>query len=256
MKVTVLGCGSSHGTPAAGGYWGICNPDNPKNSRTRASILVQSKTTDILIDATVDLREHLNSIEQKKIDALLLSHAHSDHVNGMDDLRTIKHVMNRTIDTYSNDKTIDDIMRRFPYIFKGDYGDVYKPFLTPHTIPENVDITIGDLDIGVFEQDHGSCTSLGFRFGDFAYSVDMRDLCEASLQKLEGVDTWIVGSAGYHKDTHPTHATLKQIIKWVDRLQPRMTYLSVLSNYMDYDIMCDELPANIRPAYDGMVLEV
>ncbi len=254
MKVTILGCGSSVGTPAAGNYWGKCNPQNPKNHRTRASLLVEDGKTDILIDATVDLREHLNRANKNKIDALLLSHAHSDHINGMDDLRVISYHLGRAIDTYSNEYTINDITHRFSYIFKGAF-DVYKPFLKTNIVSQNTSIKIGDINIDIFLQDHGTCDSLGFRFDNFAYSVDMKYLNEESLEKLKGLDVWIVDAAANDAETHVSHAGLKQIYEWVDYLKPKMTYLTVLTNFMDYDELCKNLPDNIRPAYDGMVLE-
>lgn len=255
MKITVLGCGSSVGTPAAGGYWGDCNPDNPKNSRTRAALMIQSDNTDILVDATYDMRTQLNMVEQKKIDALLLSHAHSDHINGIDDLRVISYHMGKPVPAYTNKATMDELEDRFSYIFTGGFGGVYKPFLEPKTIDEHSKIQINDIPITVFPQDHGSCTSLGFRVGDFAYSVDVKDFSDDSLAALKGIDTWIVDAAGYHRETSPTHSTFKQIFEWVDILKPRMTYLTVLTNFMDYDALCDELPDHIRPAYDGLVIE-
>lgn len=255
MKVTVLGSGSSVGTPAAGNYWGNCNPENPKNNRTRASILVEDGNTDILIDATVDLREHLNRTNKSKIDALLLSHAHSDHINGMDDLRVISYHLGHPIDTYSNAATVNDITHRFSYVFEGAFENIYKPFLRTHIVKEGDKIKINDTEIDIFQQEHGSCNSLGFRFGDFAYSVDMKYLDDASLEKLKGLDTWIVDAAANEADTHFSHAGLKQVYEWVEYLKPKMTYLTVLTNFMDYDDLCAKLPNNIRPAYDGLVLE-
>ena len=255
MKVTVLGSGSSVGTPAAGGFWGTCDPDNPKNARSRASLLVQDDGTDILIDATYDLRMQLNAAKQNRIDAVLLSHAHSDHICGIDDLRVISYHRGEPIPLYTNQATMDDFGGHFAYAFKGGYGGVYRPFLAANIIPETAELKIEGTKINVFPQDHGSCTSLGFRFGDFAYSVDVQNFTKSSLKALEGVDTWIVDCAGYHREESATHATLKQVKEWVEHLKPRMTYLTVLTNFMDYDTLCAELPENIRPAYDGMVLE-
>lgn len=254
MKVTVLGCGSSVGTPAAGGYWGDCDPANPKNERTRASLLVQKNDTDILIDTTYDLRTQLNSVEQTMLDAVLLSHAHSDHINGIDDLRVISYQNGDPLPAYTNQSTMDDLKSRLTYIFDGGGGGIYKPFLTENIIEESGTVDIQGVPVTVFPQDHGTCTSLGFRIDDFAYSVDVKRLSEESLEALEGIDTWIVDAAGYHREHMHTHATFKEMFKWVDRIKPRMTYLTVLTNFMDYKTLCDELPDHIRPAYDGMVL--
>lgn len=256
MKITVLGCGASLGTPAAGGFWGKCDPAEPKNRRTRASILVQSPSTNILVDCTYDLRIHLNQLELKKLDGVLFTHAHNDHVNGIDDLRVIAYHSNKLIDIYSNQETLDEIERRWPYLFQPKFKDLYVEFLNRNII-ENYDrFRIGDIEVQSYEQDHTACLSLGFRFGDFAYSVDVAKMNEKSLQSLKGIETWLVDGAAYHRETPMTHATLKQVKEWADILKPKMTYLTVLSTHMDYKTLCEELPPHIRPAYDGMEIEM
>jgi len=255
MKVTVLGCGASLGTPAAGGFWGTCDPKEPKNHRTRASILVQSETTNILVDATVDLRTHLNRLNLKKIDGVLISHNHSDHVNGVDDLKVISYHDNKLMDVYSNFETLEEMDRRWPYLFRPKSDGVYIEFLKKNQIDNYQKFRIGDIDVESFEQDHMTCDSLGFRFGKLAYSVDVADLNERSLAVLEGVETWILDAAAYHKEAILTHANIQRVKKWVDILKPKMTYLTVLTTHMDYKTLCDELPPHIRPAYDGMVID-
>src|SRR4051812_1500473 len=185
MKITILGCGASMGTPSAGGFWGKCDPAEPRNKRSRASILVQSETTSLLVDATVDLRLHLNRMNLKKLDGVLLSHHHSDHVNGMDDLRAIAYHNNKLIDLYGNEETLDEVARRWPYLFEEKFGGVYVEFVKKNEIENRQKFRIGDIEIESFEQDHGVCASLGFRFGKFAYSVDVAELSDQSLQALE-----------------------------------------------------------------------
>ena len=257
MKITILGCGASMGTPAAGGFWGKCDPAEPKNTRTRASILVQSATTTLLVDPTIDLRLHLNRLNLKNLDGVLVSHSHSDHVNGMDDLRAIAYHNNKLLDVYSNEETLDEIDRRWAYVFRptGPGMGIYTEFMKKNLINDFDSFRIGDIDIQTFAQDHTTCTSLGFRFGKFAYSVDVANLDEKSLKALEGVETWIVDGASYHKDKPLTHANFKNVFAWVERLKPKMTYLTVLSTHMDYKTLCDELPPHIRPLYDGMVID-
>jgi len=255
MKVTVLGCGASLGTPAPGGFWGKCDPAEPRNERTRASLLVQSDTTDVFIDATYDSRIHLNRMKLQKLDGLLLSHAHSDHVNGIDDFRVIAYHTNKLIDVYSNRHTLDEVKRRWPYLFSEDPNGIYTMSYQMHEIGHYERFRIGDIDIQAFEQDHTSTLSLGFRFGNFAYSVDVADFNDASIAALRGVETWIVDAASYHKETVMTHANLKRVLRWVDILKPKMTYLTVLTTHMDYQTLCDELPPHIRPAYDGLVID-
>ncbi len=255
MKVTVLGSGASLGTPAAGGFWGKCDPAEPRNQRTRASIFVETKMTSLLVDATCDLRTHLNQIGVKKLDGVLISHAHSDHVNGVDDLRVLAYHNNNAIDLYSNQETLDEMDRRWPYLFKSSAEGVYVEFLRKNQIENYQKFQIGDIDVESFAQDHTTCTSLGFRFGDFAYSVDVAALNEKSVNALKGVEVWIVDAASYHRDTVMTHANLKRVQEWVDIIKPKMTYLTVLTTHMDYKTLCDELPLHIRPAWDGLEID-
>lgn len=256
MKVTVLGCGSSLGTPAAGGFWGTCDPTNPKNARSRASIMVQTDKTNLLIDASYDLRYQLNRVELKDIDGLLISHAHSDHVNGIDDVRVLAYHNNKMIDVYSNRETLDEIERRWPYLFKSSSNGIYVQSFERCEVDNFSKFRIGDIDIETFEQDHTTCTSLGFRFGKFAYSVDVANLEKKSLEKLKGIETWIVDASSYNKETVMTHANLKRVKEWVEILKPKMTYITVLTTHMDYDTLCDELPPHIRPAYDGLEIDI
>lgn len=256
MKITVLGCGASLGTPGAGGFWGKCDPEEPKNTRTRASLLVQTEKTNLLIDTTYDLRQHLNAHRIQKLDGILISHAHNDHVNGIDDLRAIAYHGNHLLDLYANQETLDEIHRRWPYLFEEMHGGIYVKFLQKQLIENYQEFRVGDIDIESYEQDHTSCTSLGFRFGNFAYSVDVAQLNEKSLETLKGVETWIVDGAGYQRDSISTHANLKRVMEWTEILKPKMTYLTVLTTHMDYKTLCDELPPHIRPAWDGMEIDL
>jgi len=256
MKVTVLGCGASLGTPASGGFWGACDPAEPKNARSRASILVQSEKTNILVDASYDLRMQLNRVGLNRMDGVLLSHSHSDHINGLDDLRIFSYHASDLVNVYSDDETISEIIRRWPYLFSGGGEGVYPPCLRTHKIGFYQKISIGDIELGTFEQEHKTCKTLGFRFGNLAYSVDTVDLNEKSLAHLKGIETWIVDGGGYHNENVSTHANLKRVMKWVEILKPKMTYLTVMTTRMDYKTLCGELPAHIRPAYDGLEIEV
>ncbi|MGM0422440.1 MAG: MBL fold metallo-hydrolase [Pseudomonadota bacterium] len=256
IKITVLGSGASLGVPAAGGFWGDCNPENPKNSRTRASILIESAETRILVDTTVDVRTQLNRLGQiNRLDGIILSHAHSDHINGLDDLRVISYMMEKPLEMYSNIETVDNLTQRFGYIFKGGFNDFYKPFVKANTVDYGP-LQIGDIRMEIFEQDHGSCSTLGIRVNDFAYSVDMANLDDRALEVLEGVDTWLVDTAGYKKEQINTHATLDRVMEYVEKLDVPQTWLTVLTGQMDYDALCDELPDHIRPAYDGLTFSV
>jgi phosphoribosyl 1,2-cyclic phosphate phosphodiesterase len=256
MRVTVLGCGASLGTPAGGGYWGVCDPAEPRNERTRASILVRTENTNVIVDATHDMRLHLNRMTLQKVDGLLLSHAHSDHVNGLDDLRAVAYRTQKSIPVYADRETLDEIDRRWPYLFEAKHEGIYQPFMEKNEIGRCADFTVGDLPVQSFAQDHTTCISVGYRFGNFAYSPDMADLSAESLDRLRGVEVWLVDAGSYHKETVLTHANLQRVRQWVDILRPKMTYLTILTTHMDYKTLCDELPPHIRPAYDGLEIDM
>ena len=256
MRVTILGSGGSLGVPAAGGFWGDCDPHNPKNERTRASLFVQSENTNILVDATADVRTQLNRLGKiDKLDGLILSHAHSDHISGMDDLRVLSYAGGGTLQMYANYETVEELKVRFDYIFQGGFGGLYKPFMTANVVDYGPH-RIGDIRMDLFEQDHTSCSTIGVRINDFAYSVDMAALDDKAQEKLKGVDTWVVDAGGYKREKVSTHATVDRIMYYAEKLGIRQTYLSVLTGAMDYNTLCRELPEHIRPAYDGMELEI
>jgi phosphoribosyl 1,2-cyclic phosphate phosphodiesterase len=256
LKITVLGSGSSTGVPAAGNYWGKCNPANPKNTRTRASLLVQSEKTTVLIDTSYDLRAQLNTFDIQKIDAVLWTHPHSDHINGIDDLKMISFRMGHSLQGFADKATHDEIGRRWPYLYKGSKDGVYKPFIVIDMITAYQPFTVGDLEILPILQDHGTMPSLGFRFGHFAYSIDLLNLDDRALDALMGLETWIVDGAGYYNDWVKTHASFPRVFEWVKRITPKQTYISDVTVNMDHDSLLAELPEHIRPAYDGLRLEV
>lgn len=255
MKVRVLGSGSSLGVPAVGNFWGDCDPNNPRNRRMRASIMISSETTNVLVDTSPDLRHQLSSPDMTKIDAVIYSHAHSDHINGMEDLRPIVFERGHLMHAYSNAETINEIARLWPHVSAGTPDNIYTPYMNLNII-EDDRVTIGDIDVRVFDQDHGACTSLGLRVRDFAYCTDVLKFDEKALSALEGIKTWIVDAAGYHNEAPKSHAALSWVLEWTERLKPERVYLTDLGSNMDYDTLCRELPEHVRPAYDGLVIDI
>lgn len=256
MKVTILGCGGSSGTPAVGRGWGKCDPNNPKNSRLRPSILVENGQTRLLVDTSPDLRQQLLNADVKALDAVLYTHYHADHLHGIDDLRQINREMNAAIDVYADADTLDVIKKRFGYVLEPlaeDADMFYKPTLLPHVLGDGDKFSVGNIDIDVFSQDHGFCETLGFRFGAIAYTTDVVELPDHAFDILKGVDTWIVGTLIDHP--HPTHAHVDKALDWFDRVGPRRGVLSHLGYGFDYDTLKGRLPDHVEPAFDGMILE-
>ncbi len=256
MKVTVLGCGSSGGTPLIGpDGWADIDRDNPKNRRRRPSIVVETDEIRILVDTSPDLRMQLLDAEIWDIDAILFTHAHADHVNGIDDIRTLNYRRGGPIDAYTAADTLEILQERFGYVFEPyptPKPQFWRPCLTPHVL--NGALTLGDVEIQWFRQEHGRFPSLGFRFGAFAYSTDVKMLPDEAFDILDGVDTWIVDALG--ETPHPTHSHQAQTLEWIERVRPRRAFLTHMSHRVDYERLRRQLPDGVEPAYDGLVLDI
>ncbi|MEO0391809.1 MAG: MBL fold metallo-hydrolase [Pseudomonadota bacterium] len=253
FTVTVLGCGGSLGVPVIGNDWGLCDPTNPKNRRTRAALLVKGGDTSVLIDTPPDIRHQLLREDVQGIDALLFTHHHADHTNGLDDLRPIAWRNKSPVDVYAHDETIQELKARFPYIFNqmtGNAGKLYKPFMQLYELAHQQQI--GDLAIQAFVQDHHTCVSMGFRIGGFAYSTDVAFLDDQAFAALDGVDTWLVDCT--RREPHPSHTHMERTLSWIEQVKPRQAYLTHMNYSMDYDTINAETPDHVAPAYDGMVL--
>ena len=256
MKVRILGCGAAAGVPGISFGWGRCNPANPRNRRLRPSILVSEGDVRILVDTTPDLREQLLAAGEKRLDGVLYTHAHADHIHGIDDLREVNRAMAGPVHVYATAEVIDTLTHRFAYVF-GELDPakypVYKPMLIPHAVSGRFDVA--GVEVVAYEQDHGYMKSTGFRFGRLAYSTDLVDMPDESFDTIAGVDVWIV-SCILQGRSHETHAHLEKVLDWVERVRPRRTILTHMGASLDYDELRSKLPPSIEPAYDGMEFEV
>ncbi|EKE70924.1 MBL fold metallo-hydrolase [Oceanibaculum indicum] len=257
MRITILGCGSSTGVPMIGGNWGNCDPTNPKNRRRRASILVQHEQTTLLVDTPPDLHDQLVDANVQDVSAILYTHAHADHVHGIDEVRGLNLLTGRWIDCHADAATLDAIGKRFGYVFKPIEKDYfYKPCLTPHVIKGP--FQVGSIRVTPFEQDHGYSVSTGFRFDmpnkmSAAYSTDVAFLSDAALGLLEGVDVWIVDCLRF--EPHPTHAHFERTMEWVARVKPGRAVLHHMNHQADYEALRAACPSGVEPGYDGLVIE-
>jgi len=258
MKVTMLGCGTSVGVPALGhAGWGRCDPSDPRNRRMRCAVLVETDTTTILVDAGPDIRQQLLPLSLKKIDGLLITHTHSDHVAGLDDLRAFYWPERHELPVYTTVDHGQDIVARFPYLFSKSPSSpsYFVPPMRHEPIEIDTTLNIGDCRIEVFHQDHGNTTSLGFLFNDrFAYSTDVVGLSDAVLDRLVGVPLWIVEAL---RDTpHQSHSHYEQTFSWIDRVKPGRAVLTHLGLEADYSELSDICPPNTEPGVDGMEFTV
>lgn len=258
LRVTILGCGSSGGVPRLGGIWGDCDPANPRNQRRRCSLLVEQEaeagTTRVLIDTSPDLRAQLLDAGVGHLDAVLYTHAHADHVHGLDDLRMIVFNMRARLPVYADGPTTNDLLNRFGYAFVQPPGSAYPPILDIHGI--DGDVTIdgagGRLTFTPFEVTHGNIDALGFRVADVAYLPDVSDIPEAAWPVLRGLDTWILDAL--RRTPHPSHSHLENSLQWIARAAPARAVLTNMHIDLDYQDVEDETPDHVTPAYDGMTL--
>ncbi len=262
LKFTILGCGSSGGVPRIGGDWGSCDPDNPKNRRRRCSLLAQrigpDGITNVLIDTSPDMRDQLLDTGVGWLDGVLYTHDHADHIHGIDDLRVVAINGRKRINVWADERTFQNLKKRFGYCFEQPAGSEYPPICEPHTLTPGEPVTVsgpgGDVTATPFDQLHGNIRSLGFRFGTFAYSSDLHDMPPESLSHLEHLDVWIVDAL--RQTPHPTHLSLSQALEWIERVSPKRAILTNMHVDLDYDTLRRTLPANVEPAYDGLTIEM
>ena len=256
IEITILGCGSSSGVPAIGNYWGNCNPKNSKNRRLRCSILIKTKELNILVDATPDLRQQLLNSNIKKLDGVLVTHTHSDHINGIDDFRFLNVLMKKDINLYASKEIISKIRERFGYVFESlvpeANGFYYKPCLIPNEI--NGSFKINGLKITSFIQNHGFTNSTGYRINNFAYCTDVFDFDDNALNNLKNLDLWIVDCLRF--EPHKCHAHFDKVMGWINDIKPKKTVLTHMNFEVDYDYIKSLAPKNCIPAYDGLILKV
>lgn len=250
----MLGCGPSTGIPTIGPDWGACDPGDPRNRRRRASILIECRGKTVLIDTSPDMREQLLDAGVGRLDAVIMTHAHADHLHGIDDLRSINRAMQRPIPLYAEDKTLKEIEHRFGYalvpIQPG--GFFYKPTVTPHLI--DGPLTVEGLPVVPFVQDHGYSTTLGFRIGALGYSTDVTELDDAAFAALAGIELWIVDCLRY--EPHPTHSHLAKTLAWIARVKPKRAVLTHMDRPLDYRELAAKLPSGVEPGRDGLVFEL
>ncbi|WP_245562901.1 MBL fold metallo-hydrolase [Thalassospira lucentensis] len=221
----------------------------------RSSILIEEAGKKILVDVTPDFRQQALSHDINHLDAILFTHAHADHVHGIDDVRWLNVAMGQPIDIYASAQTISDIDHRFAYVFTPLPDGVeffFKPVLVPHVISGPFEAA--GVPITVFSQDHGYCETLGFKIGKFAYSTDVVDFPEASKQHLYDLDVWVVDCL--HHKPHNTHAHVEKLLGWVEEFKPKQVYMTHMSIQFDYAKAMADTPYNVEPAYDGLVINV
>ena len=259
MRFTILGCGSSGGVPRLGGHWGDCDPTDPRNARRRCSLLVErvgdAGTTQVLIDASPDLRAQLLDAGVGRLDGVVFTHAHADHCHGLDDLRMIVFNTRARLPIWADVPTSDSLLHRFGYAFQTPDGSSYPPILDHNPIgadPIRVDGPGGPIEFAPFRVQHGNITALGFRIGDLAYLPDVSEIPENVWPTLEGLKVWIVDAL--RRAPHPSHSHLANTLDWIERARPARAILTNMHVDLDYATVLAETPDHVTPAHDGLVV--
>lgn len=245
------------GGPDGHGDWGVCNPDEPRNRRTRTSIVVEADDgARLLVDSGPDMRAQLLAAGVGRVEAIVYTHAHADHIAGIDDIRILNRAVDRPLAAIAFQTTLDEMAARFAYAFNPvTRPGFFRPALEPQPVTPDQVVSVAGMDLRVFAQDHGWATTLGFRTGKFAYSTDVIRLDEAAFDILQDVDTWLVGCVRRH-GPHMTHAYLDLVYEWIERVRPRRTVLTHMGTDLDWAWMQQNLRPGVEPGFDGMVLEL
>ncbi len=262
IQFTILGCGSSPGVPRIGEDWGNCDPSNPKNRRLRASLLIEkygpNGKTVVVVDTGPDFRRQMLAAKIEAADGVIYTHAHADHIHGIDDLRSFLINRRKVVDIWADEPTSQRLHAAFGYCFKTPEGSSYPPILVENRIIAGQKFSVsgagGDIEILPYEQQHGDIGSLGFRVGGLAYSSDVSGFDERALPHLQGLDVLIIDALQYRP--HRSHFSLEEAVQWIEKLQPSRAILTHMHTPLDFETVMAETPDLIEPAYDGMQITV
>lgn len=263
IRVTILGCGSSGGVPRIGGNWGACDPANPKNRRRRCSILIDriggEGMTRVLVDTGPDMVAQLLDTDVRVLDAVIWTHAHADHVHGIDDLRQLAYNARARVQGHADAPTRAALLDRFGYIFERPEGSHYPPICDLHPLegPLRIEGAGGAIDITPFAVPHGEIEALGLKIataaGGIVYLPDVQTIPETAWRVIGRPEIFICDALRH--DPHPSHAHLALTLDWLARSGTARGVLTNMHIDMDHAAIHAETPANVAPAHDGMVLE-
>ncbi len=249
MKVRILGCGTSSGVPRIGNDWGTCDPAEPRNRRTRSSILIESDGDQLLVDCGPDMREQLLAAGTADLAGVIVTHDHADHCHGIDDLRQIAHHIGAPVPLHARPDTLQRLARRFAYAFQG--SPLYPAVIDPKSLGET--LTLGTATLMFTDQPHGGITSLGIRVEEggraLGYAIDFHDMTDEMRSLYARVDVWICDCL--RRKPHPTHAHLESVLGWAREMKVGQLLLTHLDKSMDYATLVGELPDWAAPAHDG-----
>ncbi len=250
MKITILGCGGSFGSPLAWNKNGNIDLNNKRNFRTRSSVLIQHNNINILIDTSPDLRNQLYTSKCTNIDAVFYTHMHSDHIAGLPDMRAMSLINNKIIPAYMPKDMINEMETCYKYIFKGEKD--YLPFMEIKELKNSN--YFKDIKIETFKHNHGSIDVQTYRINNFAYSTDIKKFYNHDIDKLKNLDLWIVGLL--RDEEHPSHAGFSKIMEYIKYLKPKKTIFTHMTALLDEEKLNMKCPKNVKAGYDGMEIDL
>ena len=254
MKLTFLGTGTSQGIPVIACDCNVCNSTDFKDKRLRTSVLIESENTSVAIDSGPDFRQQMLNCNQKKLDAIVYTHEHKDHIAGMDDVRAFNFKQKKPMDIYANERVQKALIREYPYVFeKNSYPGI--PKVEVHSIEAESIVSVGDLNFKAIEVLHYKLPVLGFRIEDFVYITDANYISEAQKAKIYGAKILVINAL--RKEKHISHFTLQEAIELAEELKVEQVYLTHISHLMGkHEEVSLELPKHVSIAYDGLVLDI
>jgi len=251
MKLTFLGTGTSTGVPSIACDCETCLSKDPRDNRLRTSVLIEHAGKTILVDTSSDFRQQALRANIRRLDAVLITHCHVDHVFGLDDIRPLNFRYG-ALPIFANEIAWIDLRRIFQYIFHPTHFGGGLPQLIPHTVVHNAPFCIGEMDITPLEVIHGKLPVIAYRFNDFAYATDLNFISEETIEGLQGLDVLILDCV--RLKPHSTHLGLNESLEYVERIKPKRAYLTHLNHDVMYARDSSLLPENVQFAYDGLVI--
>jgi phosphoribosyl 1,2-cyclic phosphate phosphodiesterase len=257
MRLTFLGTGTSFGVPQIGCGCGVCHSSDPRDRRTRAGALLQAEGVSVLFDTPPELRLQLVAARQSQVDAVLYTHAHADHVNGIDDLRMFSVRQRRPLPLYGPPETLERLRLSFDYIFNSTvrpYEGTSKPCLELHPLEPDRTVSVAGLEVLPLAFEHGHVRVFGYRVGDVAYITDVKSIPPGTRDRLRGLRMLVLNALWWRP--HPTHLSIAEAIETAQDLRAERTYLTHLTHETGHAELEAQLPPGILPAYDGLTVEV
>jgi phosphoribosyl 1,2-cyclic phosphate phosphodiesterase len=252
MKITLLGTGTSQGIPVPLCSCAVCTSTDPHDKRLRTSAIIEQNGLSILIDTSIDFRQQMLRSRVARIDAVLLTHHHFDHLFGLDDIRAFTNHQKAPIDIYTSPQCKPELLARFAYAFESHNLAWGLPALNLHVVTEKFTIEKNgaSVDVEPIEVGHGRITIYGFRIGGFAYLTDCKTLPDASFEKLIGLEALAIDCLQY--EPHPTHACLPETLTYIERIKPKHAYLIHMNHHVKHAELSAKLPVGVHVGYDQM----